>query len=67
MAQEIHFRIVEKDKEEAIPGALIVYNNDEHQMSNWKGESVAVLKNTSSSNSLQVNVSNLEAKPWRDL
>ena len=47
VAQEIHFRIVEKDKEEAIPGALIVYNNDEHQMTNWKGESYAVLKSTS--------------------
>ncbi len=47
VAQEIHFRIVEKDKEEAIPGALIVFNSDEHQMTNWKGESVAVLKSMS--------------------
>ena len=48
MAQEVHFHVVEKDKEDAVPGALIVFNSNEHQMTDWKGEAVAVIKGSSS-------------------
>ena len=47
LAQEVHFHVVEKDKEEAVPGALIVFNSNEHQMTDWKGEAVAVVKGSS--------------------
>ena len=47
-AQEIHFHVVEKDKEEAIPGALIVFNDTEHQVTDWKGEAIVKAKGSSS-------------------
>ena len=46
-AQEIHFHVVEKDKEEAIPGALIVFNDTEHQLTDWKGEAIVKAKGSS--------------------
>ncbi len=44
LGQEVHFSVVENETEIPIPGALIVFNDNKHILTNWKGEADIICK-----------------------